>query len=103
MINPLDILLVFFAICIAFMSYNDGLIKNITKIINLIISVILTNLVLNSISQQILIFNQIDSMVKLSCFILLLIVFMICIGFFIELISEQLEFDEFDKDEEFGK
>ena len=36
-------------------------------------------------------------MVKLSCFILLLIVFMICIGFFIELISEQLEFDEFDK------
>ena len=102
MINPLDILLIFFAVIIACMSYNDGLIKNITKIINLIISIILTNLVLNNLYQQMIFFTQVDSIVKLGCFAILLIVFMICIGFFIELISEQIEFDEFDKTIDIG-
>jgi len=97
MINPLDILLIFFAIVVAFMSYNDGIIKNASKIINLIISIILTNLVLNNLYQQLIFLKQADSIVKLGCFIILLILFMICIGFFIELISEQIEADELDK------
>lgn len=97
MINLLDIILIFFAVVIACMSYNDGLIKNITKIINLIVSIILTNLVLNNLYQQMMFFKQADSIIKLGSFAVLLILFMICIGFFIELISEQIEFEELDK------
>ena len=97
MINPLDILLISFAVVVAFISYNDGVIKNASKIINLIISIILTNLVLNNLYEQLLFFKQADSIVKLASFAVLLILFMVCIGFFIELISEQIEVDEIDK------
>ena len=97
MINPLDILLISFAVVVAFISYNDGIIKNASKIINLITSIILTNLVLNNLYEQLLFFKQADSIVKLASFAVLLILFMICIGFFIELISEQIEVDEIDK------
>lgn len=97
MINPLDILLISFAVVVAFISYNDGVIKNASKIINLITSIILTNLVLNNLYEQLLFFKQADSIVKLASFAVLLILFMICIGFFIELISEQIEVDEIDK------
>ena len=97
MINPLDILLISFAVVVAFISYNDGVIKNASKIINLIISIILTNLVLNNLYEQLLFFKQADSIVKLASFAVLLILFMVCIGFFIELISEQIEIDEIDK------
>ena len=97
MINPLDILLISFAIVVAFISYNDGIIKNASKIINLITSIILTNLVLNNLYEQLLFFKQADSIVKLASFAVLLILFMVCIGFFIELISEQIEVDEIDK------
>jgi len=97
MINPLDILLISFAVVVAFISYNDGVIKNASKIINLIISIILTNLVLNNLYEQLLFFKQVDSIIKLASFAVLLILFMVCIGFFIELISEQIEVDEIDK------
>ena len=97
MINPLDILLISFAVAVAFISYNDGVIKNASKIINLITSIILTNLVLNNLYEQLLFFKQADSIVKLASFAVLLILFMVCIGFFIELISEQIEVDEIDK------
>ena len=97
MINPLDILLISFAVVVAFISYNDGVIKNASKIINLITSIILTNLVLNNLYEQLLFFKQADSIVKLASFAVLLILFMVCIGFFIELISEQIEIDEIDK------
>lgn len=97
MINPLDILLISFAVVVAFISYNDGIIKNASKIINLITSIILTNLVLNNLYEQLLFFKQADSIVKLASFAVLLILFMVCIGFFIELISEQIEVDEIDK------
>ena len=97
MINPLDILLISFAVVVAFISYNDGVIKNASKIINLITSIILTNLVLNNLYEQLLFFKQADSIVKLASFAVLLILFMVCIGFFIELISEQIEVDEIDK------
>jgi len=97
MINPLDILLISFAVVVAFISYNDGVIKNASKIINLITSIILTNLVLNNLYEQLLFFKQEDSIVKLASFAVLLILFMVCIGFFIELISEQIEVDEIDK------
>ena len=97
MINPLDILLISFAVVVAFISYNDGVIKNASKIINLITSIILTNLVLNNLYEQLLFFKQVDSIIKLASFAVLLILFMVCIGFFIELISEQIEVDEIDK------
>ena len=97
MINPLDILLISFAVAVAFISYNDGVIKNASKIINLITSIILTNLVLNNLYEQLLFFKHADSIVKLASFAVLLILFMVCIGFFIELISEQIEVDEIDK------
>ena len=93
----LDILLISFAVVVAFISYNDGVIKNASKIINLITSIILTNLVLNNLYEQLLFFKQADSIVKLASFAVLLILFMVCIGFFIELISEQIEIDEIDK------
>jgi len=97
MINPLDIIIFSFLLLIALISFNDGIVKNTSKLINLITSIILTNLFIENLNKQFTALNRFDNIFALALFILVLIIFMICIGFLIELITEQIEFEEIEK------
>jgi len=89
--NPIDILIVIFVLILSFSTYNDGLIKNISKTINLLISIILTNLVITNLSTQVYYLKKTSDIFYLSTYLLIFIILMLLLGFIFELIIEQLD------------
>ena len=89
--NPIDILIVIFVLILSFSTYYDGLIKNISKTINLLISIILTNLVITNLSTQVYYLKKTSDIFYLSTYLLIFIILMLLLGFIFELIIEQLD------------
>ena len=89
--SPIDILIIVFVLIISFTTYNDGFIKNISKTINLVASIILSNLIISSLSVQIPYLKKTYDIFYLSTYFLIFIILMLLLGFIFELIIEQLE------------
>ena len=89
--GPIDIIIILFVFLISLIGYNKSYIKNISKIINLIVSIILTNLILSNLSNQFLVLNKNQDFVFLTSYILTFIFCMTLLGFMFELIIEQID------------
>ena len=89
--SPIDILIIVFVLAISSTTYNDGFIKSISKTINLIASIILSNLIISNLSLQIPYLKKAYDIFYLSTYFLIFIIIMLLLGFIFELIIEQLE------------
>ena len=96
-VNQIDILIVVFIIFIIAIGFNNGMIKNICKIINLSSASILSSLIITNLSIQFPILNKTQDVVFLSIFLLIFIALLFLLGFIIEFIIEQVETVEIDK------
>ena len=96
-INQIDVLVIIFIVAIIAIGFNNGMIKNICKIINLVASSILSALIITNFSIQFSILNNTQDILYLSIFLLIFITLLFLIGFIIEFIIEQIENIEIDK------
>ena len=69
-VNQIDILIVVFIIFIIAIGFNNGMIKNICKIINLSSASILSSLIITNLSIQFPILNKTQDVVFLSIIVL---------------------------------
>ena len=90
-INPLDVFILFFVLSTALISYRKGFVKNAGQTINLIVSLIVINLIINNLSIKFPLFKTANIFLYLFSFFLILIVLMLVIGFLIEFLIEQIE------------
>ena len=95
--NPIDILIVVFVLVISLFTYKDGLVKIVSKTINLTATIILTNLIISNLSTQIPYLRKTYDILFLSTYFLIFIILTILLGFIFELILEQLESLEISK------
>ena len=93
----MDILIIVFIIFIIAIGFNNGMIKNICKIINLSSASILSSLIITNLSIQFPILNKTQDVVFLSIFLLIFMALLFLVGFIIEFIVEQVETVEIDK------
>ena len=96
-VNQIDILITIFVIFIIAIGFNNGMIKNICKIINLSSASILSSLIITNLSIQFPILNKTQDVLFLSIFFLIFMALLFLIGFIIEFIIEQVENVEIDK------
>ena len=96
-LNPLDILIVVFVLSIAAIGYNNGFMKNIGKLINIIFSSVLANLLIANLALQFNFLRQSSSVVYLSNYILVFLTLLFLIGFITEFILQQIDEIDIDK------
>ena len=89
--NPIDILIVVFLLLISLIQFKNGCIKNISKTINLIASIILANLVISNLSIQFTFLKKTHDFLYLSSYFIIFIIFMTILCVIFELIIEQVE------------
>ena len=90
-INQIDIIIIFFIGIIISVGYNNGMIKNVCKTINLVTSSILSSFIIKNLSFQFSILNKTQDILYLSIFLLLLLILLFLIGIIIEFLTEQIE------------
>ena len=95
--NLIDVLIITLLGFMSLLTYRDGLVKNISKTINLVTSIILTNLIISNLSIHISYLKKTSDIFFLSTYFLIFIILMLLLGFIFELIIEQLEFLEISK------
>ena len=88
--SPIDIIIIVFIFFISLIGYKNAYTRNISKIFNLLISIILTNLILSNLSTQFLFLRNSQDFIFLSLYLIIFIIFMTLIGFIGELIIEQI-------------
>lgn len=95
--NPIDIVIILFLLLNMFFGYKNGLLNELKKNISIIVSIILTCLIINNLSNQFYFLkNQVD-IFFLSSFLLIFILLVLFIGFFLDIIIEQIDDLSIDK------
>ena len=89
--NPIDIVIILFLLLNMFFGYKNGLLNELKKNISIIVSIILTSLIINNLSNQFYFLkNQVD-IFFLSSFLLIFILLVLFIGFILDIIIEQID------------
>ena len=100
-LNPIDIIIVIFLICMALWGGKNGLIVELKKTFSFIVAIFASNIIIKNLSSQFSFLNKQTDISFLGSFLVIFIISALLLGFIIDLIIEQS--DDFDIDKYLNK
>ena len=95
-LNPLDIIIFIILLLFTLSGLNSRFIKTIKTTVNLVISIILSNFILESTKNQFNIYLLENPILNLFSFLIIIIIFSLLIGFLLDFAIYQIEDPELD-------
>ena len=95
--NPIDIVIILFLFSNLYFGYKNGFLKELKKNISILISIILSSLIINNLSNQFYFLKKSIDIFYLSSFLLVFILLVLFIGFILDIIIEQIDDLHIDK------
>ena len=96
-INPLDILLVVFLFITIFIGYKNRAIIEFKKTVSLLGSIMLSNMIINSLSKKIYFLQSRTDIFYLSAFLIIFILIILAVSFIFDMIIEESDEMTIDK------
>ena len=88
--NPIDIVIILFLFSNMYFGYKNGFLKELKKNVSIIISIILSSLIINNLSNQFYFLKNSVDIFYLSSFLLVFILLVLFIGFILDIIISSI-------------